>query len=234
MSQPQLVLFDIDCTLLRTGGAGMAALSQALAQVLELEPVLSSVAPCGQTDPNIVRAMLQEQGLPSSRWGDYERRILEIYPEFLAVELEQRREAARLEPGIQCLVELMHEHPEFHLGVLTGNLEVTARMKLELFGLNAFFPIGAFGSDCADRNRLGAIALERARRHFGCDLDPGQTWFIGDTHHDILAARASGARVLAVATGNYSRDHLQEFCPDHCLDDLEGAQQVMQLLLAKR
>ena len=229
MYQPRLVLFDIDCTLLRTGGAGMAALSQALCQILEGAPPQSAVPPCGQTDPNIVRAMLREAGLPSSRWREVESRLLEVYPELLAEELQRRRPESRLERGVQRLVEDMHAHPEFRLGVLTGNLEVTARMKLDVFGLNPYFPIGAFGSDCADRNRLGPVALERARRHYGCEFS--QVWFVGDTHHDILAARACGARVLAVATGSYTRDRLQEYCPDHCLDHLEAVDEVVQLLL---
>jgi phosphoglycolate phosphatase len=232
MSQPRLILFDIDCTLLRTDGSGMVALSQALAQAMGEPYRLSQVPPSGQTDPNIVRAMFQEAGVPMARWGELERQVFEIYPELLEVELQARRLASRLEPGIQALVDLLHGHPELRLGVLTGNLEVTARMKLELFGLNRYFPIGAFGSDCAERNRLGPIALERARRHYGCDFQPAQTWFIGDTHHDIHAARACGARVLAVATGSSSRDVLMEFLPDHCLDHLEESARVLELLLA--
>lgn len=232
MPQPRLILFDIDCTLLRTDGSGMVALSRALAQVLGKPFQLSQVPPSGQTDPNIVRAMFHEAGVPMGRWAEMERQVFEIYPELLEVELQARRQGSRLERGVRALVELIHAHPEFRLGVLTGNLEVTARMKLAVFGLNSFFPIGAFGSDCADRNRLGPIALERARRHYRCDFVPTQTWFIGDTHHDIHAARACGARVLAVATGSYSRDSLMEFLPDHCLDHLEESERVLELLLA--
>lgn len=231
MPQPRLILFDIDCTLLRTDGSGMVALSQSLARVLGQPYRLSKVPPSGQTDPNIVRAMFQEAELPMARWAEVERQVFELYPEILESELLARRQGSRLERGVQALVELLHGHPEIRLGVLTGNLEVTARMKLDVFGLNPYFPIGAFGSDCADRNRLGPIALERARRHYGLDFVPAQTWFIGDTHHDIQAARACGARVLAVATGSYSRDSLLEFLPDHCLEHLEEAERVLELLL---
>ncbi len=231
MPQPRLILFDIDCTLLRTGGSGMVALSQALAQVLGRPFQLSKVPPCGQTDPNIVRAMFHEAHLPMSRWAEVERQVFEVYPELLEAELQAGRQGSRLERGVQALIDLLHEHPELRLGVLTGNLEVTARLKLDVFGLNPYFPIGAFGSDCADRNRLGPIALERARRHYGHDFQLADTWFIGDTHHDIHAARACGARVLAVATGSYSRDSLLEFLPDHCLEHLEEAERVLELLL---
>ncbi|MFN8612329.1 MAG: HAD family hydrolase [Vulcanimicrobiota bacterium] len=232
MPEPRLILFDIDCTLLRTGGSGMVALSQALARVLDQPFQLSQVPPSGQTDPNIVRAMFREAGLPLTRWEECERQIFEIYPELLAAQLLERRLDSRLEPGIEALVELLHHHPELHLGVLTGNLEVTARMKLDVFGLNPYFPIGAFGSDYADRNLLGPLALERARRHYGCDFQAERTWFVGDTHHDILAARACGARVLAVATGSYSRQKLLEHLPDHCLEHLLEVERVLELLLA--
>lgn len=227
-----LVLFDIDCTLMRTGGAGMAALSQALARVLQAAPEQSQVAPCGQTDPNIIRAMLQEAGLPSQRWGEVERQVLEIYPPLLRDELHSRRDQARLEAGVESLVQQLHLHPRVCLGVLTGNLETTARMKLDLFGLNDYFPVGAFGSDHANRNSLGHIALERARLHYACEFS--EVWFIGDTHHDILAARSCGARVLAVATGSYSRAHLEEFRPDYCLEDLTEVEVLELLLGAKR
>lgn len=210
----------------------MVALSQALSQVLGQPFQLSKVAPSGQTDPTIVRAMFVELGLPKARWAEVERQVFEVYPELLEGELKARRQGSRLEPGVQVLVNLLHQHPELHLGVLTGNLEVTARMKLDVFGLNPYFPVGAFGSDCADRNRLGPVALERARRHYDLDFHPAHTWFIGDTHHDIHAARACGARVLAVATGSYSREYLQEFLPDHCLEHLEEAEEVLRCLLA--
>lgn len=227
-----LVLFDIDCTLMRTGGAGMAAMSQALARVWEGAPEQSQVAPCGQTDPKIIRAMLHEAGLPSQHWPELEKQILDIYPPLLQAELQARRDQARLEAGVEELVQKLHLHPHICLGVLTGNLESTARMKLDLFGLNDFFPIGAFGSDCADRNSLGPIALERARGHYACDFS--EVWFVGDTHHDIAAARSCGARVLAVATGSFSRAHLEEFSPDHCLDDLTETEVLSLLLGAKR
>jgi len=210
----------------------MAALSQALARVCQGAPEESQVAPCGQTDPKIIRAMLQEAGLPSQLWHEFEQQVLEIYPPLLQAELQARKDQARLEAGVESLVQQLHLHPRVCLGVLTGNLESTARMKLDLFGLNDYFPIGAFGSDCADRNSLGPIALERARCHYECDF--AEVWFIGDTHHDIMAARSCGARVLAVATGSYSRAHLEEFDPDHCLDDLTEAKVLELLLESKR
>ena len=120
------------------------------------------------------------------------------------------------------------------VGVAGGLLRARHFVGYVLDALDARLdePVGAFGSDCADRNRLGPVALERARRHYDLDFHPAHTWFIGDTHHDIHAARACGARVLAVATGSYSREYLQEFLPDHCLEHLEEAEEVLRCLLA--
>ncbi len=227
----RLLLFDIDCTLLRTDGAGMAALSLALSEVLGQPPRLSQVPPDGQTDPNIVAAMLREAGLPPARWNALEREILQIYPELLRDELERRRERSRLEPGVRELLAACAAHPQLHLGVLTGNIQSTARLKLDLFDLNGYFPIGAFGCDCADRNRLGPVALERARRYYGLDFTPQETWLIGDTDRDIRAARAVGAKILAVATGGHSQAALEEHLPDLCLPDLSETERVMQVFL---
>jgi phosphoglycolate phosphatase len=232
--QPRLILFDIDCTLLRTGGAGMAALTRALVGALghSLNEEESPVRPDGQTDPNIIRQMLQHQGIPPGRWPELEREVLALYPEIFEEELRLRWEQSRLEPGISALLDRLEADPRCRLGVLTGNIEVTARMKLGAFELNRFFPIGAFGSDCADRNRLGPVALERARRHFQIDFVPAHAWIVGDTDRDIRAARAGGLRALAVATGHYSRAELEEHCPDLALDDLTNAEQVIGHLLA--
>lgn len=229
----RLILFDIDCTLLRTGGAGMAALSRALELALGQPLVVpeSPVRPDGQTDPNIVRMMLQHQGIPSPLWPELERRTLTIYPDLLREEIERRWEQSRLEPGIAPLLARLHEDSRCRLGVLTGNLEVTARIKLGAFDLNEYFPIGAYGSDCADRNRLGPVALERARRYYREEFDRDGSWIVGDTDKDIRAARAAGLRVLAVATGHTPRVHLEEFCPDVARDDLTATDEVVEILL---
>lgn len=232
MLQPRLILFDIDCTLLRTAGAGMAALTRALALALDRPVAESPVRPDGHTDPNIVRMMLQHEGIAPSRWPALEGRVLEIYPELFEEELESRREQSRLEPGVPALLDRLHADPRCRLGVLTGNIEITARLKLGAFDLNRFFPIGAFGSDCADRNRLGPVALERARRYFRQEFDPAQGWIVGDTDRDIRAARAAGLRVLAIATGHYSRAELEEHCPDVARDDLTDSEEVLELLLS--
>lgn len=227
MRSTRLILFDIDCTLMRTDGAGMRALRRALLEVLGVVRE-DQVMPDGQTDPNIVRQLLKTQGIPPSLWPGYEREILKTYPPLLAEELDRNR--SRLEPGVQELLEHLAQDERFHLGVLTGNLEVTARLKLDLFELNPTFPVGAFGSDCADRNRLGPVALERARRHYQEDYALNHIWIVGDTPKDVAVARALGGRALAVATGSWSRPALEESLPDACLDNLSQLERVLEIL----
>jgi len=234
MPEPRLILFDIDCTLMRTAGAGMAALQRTLQEIwqIPLGSPLHGVQPDGQTDPKIVRALLQSFDLPSRHWDELEVRLLQAYPRFFAEELEQRRHQSRLEPGVVELLSELSHYSHACLGVLTGNIEATARMKLDFFQLNPRFPVGAFGSDSRERDELGPIALQRAQQHFAQSFSPRQTWIVGDTDKDIQAARALGARVLAVATGSYSRQQLEDCGPDVCCDDLSQTPWVLQTLLA--
>lgn len=222
----KLILFDIDCTLMRTDGAGMRALRRALKSILgELQE--DQVLPDGQTDPNIVRQLLHTQGVPENSWSDYERRILQEYPPLLAQELDRQR--SRLEPGVAELLRHLSSESSFHLGVLTGNLEVTARLKLDLFDLNPTFPIGAFGSDHADRTQLGPVALARACRHYSSEYPLEHVWIVGDTPNDVAVAKALGGRSLAVATGSWSLAELESCQPDFCLQDLSQLERVLEI-----
>lgn len=223
-----MILFDIDGTLYRGNGIGMRALGEAFFRVTgKLMP--DGLAPAGRTDPMIVREGFRLLGIPGDDWMAIEAELWQLYPALLEAENAKPDPIRGLLDGVTALLEEL-ENRRVHLGLLTGNLEVTARIKLDPFAINDFFPIGAYGSDCADRNRLGPIALERARRHFQADLHPHDTWFVGDTERDIMAARACGARVLAVATGGRSAPQLQEFDPDHLLPDLTDTEAVLDLL----
>lgn len=225
----RLLLFDIDGTLLTLPGAGMRALGRAVRALMGFDFEGSDVKPDGRTDPLIVMELLRYRGVPLSHFQQVEAQIWELYAQYLVEEVKILPER-RLAPGIGELLPVLHEDSRFRLGLLTGNLERTARIKLEVFGIQDYFPIGAFGSDCADRCRLGRVALERARRHWNHDFKPESTWIIGDTERDIQAARAFGARVLAVGTGPYAVERLQEFCPDVAMPDLANIEEVVRVL----
>lgn len=229
----RLILFDIDGTLMASAGSGMRALGRAMREVTGLDLALLGVLPDGKTDPGIVREAFALGGLAPESWPEAERELLARYPDYLLEELHSERAGLRVMPGVEALLEHLHQHPEFHLGLLTGNLERTARLKLDRVGLGHYFPIGGFGSDCHQRENLGRFALERARRHYGSDYRLERVWLVGDTERDVQAARAIGARVLAVATGRYSRLQLEEHLPDVCLDDLSALTLVVGHLTAE-
>ncbi|MEW6281138.1 MAG: HAD hydrolase-like protein [Candidatus Eremiobacterota bacterium] len=223
----RLILFDIDGTLIRSDGVGMRALGRALIEVTGLDLTALGVRPDGQTDPGILREAFERGGHSPTRWEVDECEVLLRYPDHLRAEIQRGRVWTM--PGVEALLDELAGGAA--LGLLTGNLESTARVKLEHVGLSHHFPVGGFGSDSPDRNRLGVLALERARRHFRREFPPQEVWVVGDTGQDVAAARAAGARVLAVATGSYGVAELQAFEPDAVLPDLADLRRVRDLLL---
>jgi phosphoglycolate phosphatase-like HAD superfamily hydrolase len=205
----------------------MRALGRAMREVTGLDLALLGVLPDGKTDPGIVREAFALGGLAQESWAEAERTLLERYPDYLHEELHSDGAGLRVMPGVVALLEHLSSHPGFHLGLLTGNLERTALLKLGKVGLAHYFPIGGYGSDCFQRENLGRYALERAQKHYRTSYAPEQVWLVGDTERDVQAARAIQARVLAVATGRYTRIQLEEHLPDACLDDLSALEQVM-------
>jgi phosphoglycolate phosphatase-like HAD superfamily hydrolase len=132
-------------------------------------------------------------------------------------------------PGVQRLLDYAHEHPEIHNALLTGNMRRGAEIKLSHYGLWKYFEFGAFADDDVDRNKLGPIALERARAHLKRDFVIHHTWVIGDTVHDIRCGKALGCKTLAVATGRASVDQLSAHQPDMVLENLSNFETVRQL-----
>ncbi len=222
------MLFDIDGTLLRSGPAPMACMGAAFFKVTgHAFPV--SVSPAGKTDPLIVREAFRAVGIPKRDWVELEQRVLRKYPLYLERADQELRAQSLLLEGVEGLLTYLRAK-DCPMGLLTGNLEITARRKLEVFGLNRFFPVGGFGSDCADRNRLGRVALERACRHYELRFVPEKVWIVGDTPRDVEAARSLGARALAVATGPFSQPYLEEFLPDVSLPHLGQMGSVVEAL----
>jgi phosphoglycolate phosphatase-like HAD superfamily hydrolase len=133
--------------------------------------------------------------------------------------------------GIRDLIASLHADDGWSLGLLTGNIRAGARVKLEHFGLWQYFPFGAFADDSGDRNRLGPVALERARQHLGRpDLRHTDLVVIGDTPHDIACARAVGAHAVATATGGASYDELAAHTPDLIVRDFSDPTPFLEFI----
>ena len=226
--ETRLILFDIDQTLVDMAGVGMRCLRRAFREVCKAE--LEGVVPDGRTDPAILREGLAVARIPTGHWADLERKCLEYYAEALEAELAVPDPGRHLKPGVQLLLDTLSQADWARLGLLTGNLESTARLKLRSLGIEHYFPVGGFASDCSNRCNLGPVALERARRFFRVPFQPSQVWVVGDTTHDVQAAHALGARALAVASGRYPVPALEESRPAAVLADLSDLDRVLQIL----
>jgi phosphoglycolate phosphatase len=227
---PKLLLFDIDGTLLHSGGAGARALLHAFDTVYGLKDALAGVRLHGQTDPQIIQDALAAQGIPTVA-GDPRLALLqETYVTRLTHEMP-RSEAARLMPGVVELLEALYKS-DAHLALVTGNIEKGARIKLERFGLNRYFACGGFGCDSSIRRDLVPVALKRASAHFGREFLPGDAVVIGDTEKDIDCGRFVGARTVGVATGPVTSEQLAHAGADTVLADFSNTNQVVSLLMS--
>ncbi len=222
----QVWLFDIDGTLITSGGAGQAAMAAAMAESFGTEPDASAVAFAGRTDRSIVSDLFRHHGVketPSNLAS-----FFAAYLRQLNTTLECRDGGVL--PGVQIWLDQLASRDSTHIGLLTGNLQHGARRKLKHYQLWHYFGFGGFGDDHLDRDDVAREALTAAERHTDQSIDVSQVWVVGDTPSDIKCARAIGANVVAVATGKHTRSQLRESGPDVLLDDLSDATSLEPLL----
>jgi len=217
----RLILFDIDGTLLTAGGAPRRAFRRALVEHFGTDGDEARTDFSGKTDPQIVYELMGAAGFADDHIEERIEGLFEHYLTGLERELAAEDDDHRLHPGVAELVPALADDPRVLLGLVTGNVERGARLKLERFGLWPSFRVGAFGSDARERDRLPAIALERARRLTGRRFAGHETVVVGDTPADVQCARAAGAVAVAVATGRPSREQLSASGPDYLLGSLE-------------
>ncbi len=214
-----LYLFDIDGTLVDTGGAGMVALKEANREIFGHDGPALDLA--GSTDLGILANIHAHFEIKPTR-----ERIdtyFEVYLGRLDWNLTHGGFPGRVFAGVHQLLAELAGRSDASIGLLTGNTAGGAASKMRHFGLAGHFPFGAYGSDHADRNQLGPIALERAEVHTGRSFTAVETWVIGDTPKDIACAHAIGARCLAVATGQFSAAALAAHGADQVVQSLEQA-----------
>jgi len=214
----RLILFDIDGTLIATDGAGERAFGEVCRAEFGVLNGTLRLHFAGRTDPSIVRDFFTHHEIEPS--PENFRRFFDRYVFVLEHMLGQLN--GRVLPGVHAwLSALGAGTPMPLLGLLTGNINLGARIKLSHFGLWDHFETGAFGDDHEDRNQLAHIAHARARLRLGEDLRGDEILVIGDTPRDIECARAIGAKVLAVATGGYTLDELRSQRPEWAVKALE-------------
>lgn len=208
MTAIKILLFDIDGTLLSTGGAGRRTMDRIFFDLWGVENAFEGTCADGKTDPMIFREMLKRHWVPLD---DPDRAVAEIrhrYEEGFADEM--RDSPAVLMPGVDQLLDVLSARGDVAIGLLTGNLEVTARVKVEHFGLGHHFHFGAFSSDHEIRRMLPPIAVERASAWLGQPIALGHdVVIIGDTPHDVDCALTNGCTAIGVGTGGWSPTELK-------------------------
>lgn len=222
-----LLLFDIDGTL-TWGGPAKEAFQLGLETVFGTSGPIEDHDFSGKTDPQIARELMSRAGIPPE---DFEAGIAALWDAYLT-ELERRIADApvRVLPGAADLVRTLHVRGEVCLGLVTGNLQRGALLKLGSVGLADFFPVGGFGSDHEHRDALPPVALRRAGLHWGREFAGRDAVIIGDTPRDIACGRAVGATTVAVATGRFDAETLRSFEPDVLLSDLSDTEGVLRTL----
>ena len=236
----KLVLFDIDGTLVLTGGAGIRAMNRACEELVGHRQALANIPVAGRTDRIILIDVLRHAGRsPDDGLLDWLR---DRYVEYLREEIERpgltqnfeslgaRGGVKAIMPGVRELLDTLQRRDDVFLGLLTGNFEAGARIKLEHFDLWRYFRCGAFGDDSADRNDLVPFAVRRAKDCGVPELAREHILVVGDTPHDIACARAVGAVAVAVATGGFTADQLREQGAQIVFQDLSRAEEFLKLL----
>ncbi len=222
-------LFDIDGTIMLSGGAGARAMKRVFREQFDIHDAFKNFQFQGKVDPAIFREALIMHGIG----GDHDAQIvtmITLYEKYIAEEMPRSQNPV-LYPGVVELIRRMAARDDISIGLLTGNVIGGARAKLSRFGLWDFFPYGAFGSDSEDRPALVPIALARASRHLGQVVAPGKhVYIIGDTDRDIFAAQQHGCTAVGVGTLNFSAAELAAFGATIVFEDLSDTTHVLTSL----
>ncbi len=241
------LLFDVDHTLLFTGGAGGLAMARAFHQLYGIEDAFQAIEGSGRTDWNILRRGLAQHDIDDGTpFEELLPNFIDAYLEHLPKTLNEMP-GSHVKPGIPQLLDALAERDDVRLGLATGNFKRACLLKLEYFELNAHLHDGGFGEDAEDRGEMVAKAIERltgnsngqrasdpvasASAKRDNTRTPSQIWVIGDTPRDVQAAQANGVRSLAVATGTNSLDELRSAGADVVLEDLSDTEAVLETLL---
>ena len=227
METVTLVLFDIDGTLLNVHGAGRAAFAQTVKAIYGWQDELDYIQFAGATDLDVLRKIVRRHGyMPNI---EDEQRFFAHLPK--ALENTTVATKPTLFPGVRPLLEALGQHPRAMVGLVTGNIEACAKIKLGRLGIGGHFTLGAFGEEHADRCQIAALALRRAAgvlRERGQGI--GARFLVGDTPSDMAAAEAIGARGIGVATGTHSAEDLKRAGADAVFKDLSNLDALLETL----
>ncbi|MCB1154208.1 MAG: HAD family hydrolase [Deltaproteobacteria bacterium] len=207
-SPVKVILFDLDGTLMVSGGAGQKAINAVFADRYGIQDAFGDIVPHGMMDPVIFQQILDRFGITAEDRDALLAELAEDYAERLEP-IMREHERARLMPGVVELLEALHGRDHVLVGLVTGNYEKTGRIKLDRFGLNKYFDFGAFSSDHPVRADLVPVAVARAEAIHGGPIGLGRhVVLVGDTPKDVEAALINGVTSVAVATLGHTVEQL--------------------------
>jgi len=224
----RLVLFDVDGTLVDCDGQTRPPFEAALVEVFGTAGDIDHYEFSGRTDARIAYDLATGAGVPATVALEGLSRVRDHYVEGLARALDARR--VRLLPAVVDRLDELAARDDVALGLLTGNWERGAAIKLGVHRLERYFRFGAYGDDRLDREELPPVALERAARCYGREFSPAETLIVGDSVLDVACAHAHGIRCLAVATGWTPAERLRAAGPDRMIGDLSDPAATEELL----
>ncbi|WP_291170152.1 HAD family hydrolase [Gimesia sp.] len=219
-------LFDIDGTLIDSGGAGQRSILHMLEEEFQVSAPVEGIPTAGRTDHSIMVDLFEYFNIANT--SENRQRFEQGYLNLLADKLKEHQ--GRVLPGIREILDSLSRQANVDLGLLTGNFEQGAKQKLAHYELDHYFDFGAYGDHHVDRDDVAHEALRQIReRHATEILEQTSVWVLGDTPNDITCGRAIGANVIAVATGVYSLEELRNCEPDYLFEHFKDVQPVLTL-----
>jgi phosphoglycolate phosphatase-like HAD superfamily hydrolase len=228
---PKLILFDVDLTLIQTAGCGRRAFARAFQEITGIPDGVEKISMSGKTDTAILKEAISLSSLVDFN-SETKENFWKKYLLHLENELKKSKEAC-ISPGILKLLDSLVKNDSCKIGLLTGNIKLGAKIKLERFGLWSYFPTGGFGDDAEDRNTVARIAVSRCFENYHLFFEQQNIYVIGDSLLDIACAKAIKARAVAVATGVHKYEILKAQKPFAVFENFSNPEQVLRLIEAK-
>ncbi len=223
-----IVLFDIDGTLTRSGGAGRKAFDKVFSRLYQEKDASEGLEFAGKTDPVIIQDIFRARlnRIPS------ENELIRIKKSYLKMMEDEVRSVKPYQPieGITDLLKVLSVSEHLMLGLATGNFRESAFLKLQSAGLRKFFTFGGFGSDSPNRSELTRLGIERGKKLIPFHEKLEKAFVVGDTPHDIEAGKAAGAITIAMLTGSASRDEILKPGPDHILSGYSPVEEFLHIV----
>jgi phosphoglycolate phosphatase len=227
----KLILFDIDGTLILSGGVVARLMAESVSEELSVPISWNILDFVGNTDRGIIHTLLRRSGVSESILEEMTDQILAIYLKRLKITLK-KNDVIQVLPGVKKLLARLHDDEQFALGLVTGNIIEGAQLKLSVDHLFDYFPIGAFGDDDLNREQLPPIAIQRAEKYYQHFFERSDIWIVGDSANDIRCAQINHLKSLAVASGHIKREILETSRPTAILSNLSDSKKVISILLS--